>query len=158
MKIQLEPANQPDVIALIDALDAYQKPLYPPESHHGIDITALSQPNVLFAVARDVEQGQAVACGAVVVADGWGEVKRMFVRPEQRGRGLARRLIVFLEDQARAQGCEWLMLETGVLQLEAIALYERAGFTRRGPFADYPNDPLSVFMQKALPACPPASC
>ena len=66
MNVTLEPANQPDVLALIDELDAYQKPLYPPESHHGIDIEALSQPNVLFAVARDGE-GVAVACGALVV-------------------------------------------------------------------------------------------
>ena len=53
MRIALEPANQPEVVALIDALDAYQIPLYPPESHHGIDLAALSQPHVLFAVALD---------------------------------------------------------------------------------------------------------
>lgn len=152
MKIQLEPANQPEVVALIDALDAYQKPLYPPESHHGIDLAALSQPNVLFAVARDAVDGTAVACGAVVVAEGWGEMKRMFVRPEHRGQGLARGLIVFLEAQSRARGCQRLMLETGVLQHEAIALYQRMGFSRCGPFADYADDPLSVFMQKTLRA------
>src|SRR6185436_16615674 len=50
--IAFESANQPDVIALIEELDAYQIPLYPAESHHGIDISALSRPNVLFLVAR----------------------------------------------------------------------------------------------------------
>jgi hypothetical protein len=73
--ITLERADQADVIALIDELDAYQKPLYPAESHHGIDIGALSRPNVLFAVARD-ERGAAVGCGAIVLEAGYGEVKR----------------------------------------------------------------------------------
>ena len=52
VSIALESPDQPEVIALIDELDAYQKPLYPPESHHGIDLAALSRTNVLFAVAR----------------------------------------------------------------------------------------------------------
>lgn len=151
MKIQLEPANQPEVLALIDALDAHQKPLYPAESHHGIDVQALSQPGVLFAVVRD-EAAQAVACGGVVLGPQWGEVKRMFVLPAWRGRGVSRELLQFLEQQARARGCRVLMLETGILQPEALGLYERAGFARRGPFGDYAEDPFSVFMQKELPA------
>jgi putative acetyltransferase len=53
MHIATEPANQPEVLALIEQLDAYQMPLYPAESHHGIDVAVLSQPNVIFAVARD---------------------------------------------------------------------------------------------------------
>jgi putative acetyltransferase len=151
MKIQLEPANQPEVLALIDALDAHQKPLYPAESHHGIDVQALSQANVLFAVARD-DDSQALACGAVVLAPHWGEVKRMFVQPAWRGRGVSRALLDFLEQEARGRGCRRLMLETGILQPEALGLYERAGFVRCGPFGDYAEDPFSVFMQKDLPA------
>ena len=69
MRISLEPANQADLVALVEALDAYQKPLYPAESHHGIDMDALSQVNVLFAVARH-DNGKAVGCGAIVLGCG----------------------------------------------------------------------------------------
>jgi putative acetyltransferase len=149
MHIALESPNQPDVIALIDDLDAYQKPLYPPESHHGIDIAALSAPNVLFAVARNGE-GQAVGCGAIVVGAEFGELKRMFVRPENRGQGIAIKVLNFLEGEAAAKGCAMFMLETGPSQPEAISLYARAGYQPRGPFGDYGPDPFSVFMQKPV--------
>lgn len=149
MRIRLEPANQPEVLALIDALDAHQKPLYPPESHHGIDVQALSQPEVLFAVVRS-ETGVAVACGAVVLGEHWGELKRMFVQPALRRRGISRHLLAFLEHEAFERGCGLLMLETGIRQPEAIGLYQHAGYQRRGPFGDYAEDPMSVFMQKRL--------
>ena len=147
MRIALEPADQPDVLALIEALDAYQMPLYPPESHHGIDIAALSASNVLFAVARD-DAGRALACGAIVLEREYGELKRMFTLPECRGQGLARSLLQRLETEAAARGCRDFMLETGYLQHEAIALYERLGYRRRGPFGPYAEDPNSVFMHK----------
>jgi putative acetyltransferase len=148
MQIRLEPARQADVIALIDALDAYQKPLYPAESHHGIDIDALMQPGVLFAVARD-DAGAAVGCGAIVLgAQRLGELKRMFVLPRMRGSGVGGRLLAFLEDEARRRGCTRFALETGIHQPEALALYERAGYARGGPFGDYRPDPMSVFMTK----------
>ena len=67
-----------------------------------------------------------------------------------RGQGLARRLISALEEQALAHGCTACMLETGPTQPEALALYERMGYKYRGAFGDYPEDPLSVFMQKEL--------
>ena len=102
MHIATEPANQPEVLALIEQLDAYQKPLYPAESHHGIDMAALSQPNVVFAVARD-EWGQAVACGAIVLVPADGELKRMFTLPSHRGKGIARSVVQWLEAQAQAQ-------------------------------------------------------
>lgn len=149
MPIAIESPNQPEVIRLIDELDAYQKPLYPAESHHGIDIAALAQANVIFAVVR-AEDGSAIACGAVVVMPEYGELKRMFVRPEYRGQAIAKNLLAFLEAEAGRQGCKALMLETGVKQTEALGLYERAGYLRRGPFADYIDDPLSVFMHKTV--------
>jgi putative acetyltransferase len=150
MPITLEHPNQPEVIDLIDELDAYQRPLYPPESHHGIDIAALSQPNVLFAVARD-PAGDAIGCAAVVLNADYGEIKRMFVRPAQRGQGIAEALLGYLEARAAAQGCRLLQLETGVRQAAAIRFYERSGYRRSGPFGDYADDPLSVFMHKPVP-------
>ena len=151
-RIALERADQPEVVTLIDELDAYQKPLYPPECHYGIDIDALIQPNVLFAVAR-TDDGEAVGCAAVVrngEQGEWGEIKRMFVRPALRGRGVAQALVAFLERSARERGVALVRLETGVSQPEALRFYERAGYVRRGPFADYPDDPLSVFMEKRI--------
>lgn len=148
MNINFEPANQADVIALIEALDAYQMPLYPPESHHGIDMNALSQPNVLFVVARN-DVGSAVGCGALVIERDYGELKRMYVKPEARGQGVARKLLAALEGAARERGTTHFALETGHLQHEAIALYERAGYVRTLPFGDYRPDPSSVFMQKS---------
>lgn len=152
MPIALETPNQPDVVRLIDDLDDYQAGLYPPESHHKTDLATLGQPHVLFAVARAEVGGPAVGCAAIVLKPGYGEVKRMVVQPDQRGRGLGRALLQFLEQQARERGCPLLMLETGPLQPEAIALYSRLGFVRRGPFGDYWDDPLSVFMAKPLAA------
>ena len=147
MNIALEHPDQPDVIQLIEALDAYQKPLYPPECHYGIDIAALSAAHVLFAVARD-QRGAAVGCGAIVLESAYGELKRMFVRPENRGQGVAAKVLAFLENTAVARGCKRFALETGISQPEALAFYARAGYVERGPFGNYPADPFSVFMEK----------
>lgn len=154
MTITLESPDQPDVIALIEALDAYQDTLYPPEARYALDLQALCRPEVLFAVARD-EHGVALGCAAVVLGPDHGEVKRMFVAPGARGTGLARQILQTLERAALARGCQALMLETGPAQPDAIAFYERQGFVRRGPFGDYPDHPLSVFMGKALGKAPP---
>jgi putative acetyltransferase len=149
VRIAIERPDQPDVVALIDALDAYQKPLYPAESHHGIDIGALMQPNVAFAVARG-DAGDAVGCGAVVIEGSWAELKRMYVQPSQRGQGISQAILAVLESTARERGVVLLKLETGYLQPEALRFYERAGFGRCGPFGDYDDDPHSVFMEKPL--------
>ena len=148
MDIKLETPNQPEVVALIDLLDAYQLSLYPPESVYALDMNSLLQPNVLFAVARNMD-GAAVGCGAIVVTPGYGEVKRMFVHPSARGQGVAQRLLGMLETEALARGCRQFMLETGPSQPEAIGLYQRLGYRVRGPYGAYPDDPLSVFMEKA---------
>lgn len=149
MHIRLETADQPDVLRLIEELDAYQMPLYPAESHHGIDVRALTQPNVIFAVIRNAED-VAIGCGAVVIESDYGELKRMFVRPDFRGQGLSKRLLAFLEEAASAKGCSYFSLETGIHQAEALGLYERCGYIRGEPFGDYALDPFSVFMHKRV--------
>ena len=148
MDIKLESPDQPEVVALIDQLDAYQLSLYPPECVYALDMNSLLQPNVLFAVARSLD-GEAVGCGAIVVTPEYGEVKRMFVHPSARGQGVAQRLLGMLETEALARGCRQFMLETGPSQPEAIGLYERLGYRVRGPYGDYRDDPLSVFMEKS---------
>ncbi|WP_062114037.1 GNAT family N-acetyltransferase [Collimonas pratensis] len=147
--IAFESPDQSEVIALIAELDAYQDTLYPPESRHALDLASLKLPNVLFAVARD-SSGQAIGCGAIVLGPEFGELKRMYVSPRGRGQGVAKKLLAQLESQAIGSGCKLLKLETGPYQHEALALYGSAGYGRRGPFGDYTNDPLSVFMQKYI--------
>ncbi|OXI95614.1 MULTISPECIES: GNAT family N-acetyltransferase [Burkholderia] len=149
MTIAFESPDQPDVIALIADLDAYQDTLYPPESRHALDIASLKQSNVLFAVARDSE-GEAIGCGAIVLNPEFGELKRMYVSPRGRGQGVARKLMTMLELRAADSGCKVIRLETGPYQPDALALYASAGYQRRGPFGNYTDDPLSVFMQKYI--------
>lgn len=138
----------PAAKALISDLDAYQAALYPAESNHLLPLEALSQPHVHFLLAE--LDGVAVGCGAVVMLDGYAEIKRMFVPPVQRGQGIARALLAALEGAAREAGLPCLRLETGIHQPEAIGLYGVAGFENCLPFGDYQADPLSKFMEKAL--------
>ncbi|MDB5848074.1 MAG: family acetyltransferase [Rhodoferax sp.] len=149
MHIAIESPDQPEVIRLIAELDAYQDTLYPPESRHALDLASLKRPNVVFAVARHAE-GQAIGCGAIVVHADYGELKRMYVHPRHRGAGVARKLLALLEATAASVGCRLCKLETGPCQPEALRLYASCGYARRGPFGNYANDPLSVFMQKRI--------
>jgi putative acetyltransferase len=149
LAIRREQPDQPDVIRLIEALDAYANALYPPESNHLLDISALSDPAVTFLVVRD--GSEAVGCGAVLRDPrGWGEVKRMYVRPRERGRGIGRRVLAEIEALARGASLPVLRLETGIHNTEALALYRGAGFVECAPFGDYVSDPLSVFMEKRV--------
>ncbi|QDL56121.1 GNAT family N-acetyltransferase [Rhodoferax aquaticus] len=95
MQVQLETPKQAVVIALIAELDAYQDSLYPPEARYALDLTALEQDNVLFAVARNAD-GHAMGCGAVVLDGDAGELKRMFVHPTARAQGVAAQVLAKL--------------------------------------------------------------
>ena len=149
MHIVFETPDQPDVRALIAELDAYSYSIYPAESVYALDVASLCEPKVSFAVLRD-PAGTPVGCGAIVMKPAYGEIKRVFVRPEARGQGLARRLMNALEAKAIEYGARTFLLETGPLQAEALFLYERLGYRCRGPFGDYPADPMSVFMEKHM--------
>jgi len=139
----------PEAERLIEQLDAYLAGLYPPQSNHLLSVEALRQPGVTFLLAR--VDDQAAGCGALVNRGGaYAEVKRMFVLPEFRGLKVGHFLLDALESLARDAGLALARLEAGVFQPEALRLYERAGYLRRGPFGDYPEDSLSVFMEKRL--------
>ena len=141
---------------LLAELDAYLGPLYPAASNHALSVEALARPEAEFLLAR--RAGTAVGCVALVpLGHGAAEVKRLYVRPAARGVGIARALLAALEAQARERGCHRLLLETGVHQLDANALYERAGFTLCGPFAAYREDPFSRYYEKPLPSPPAAA-
>jgi WS/DGAT/MGAT family acyltransferase len=107
-----------------------------------VDPTEFAPPDGSFLVAR-VGSTPIGCAGMRRHGDGTVEVKRMFVRVEHRRRGHARRLLAALEDRARAQGCRRVVLETGLAQPEAIALYTSAGYTPIAGFGHYKDAPLS---------------
>jgi len=147
--IARESPRQDEVTALIRQADALMQSLYPAESNHLVDIEQLAQPHVHFFVAR--EHGRALGCGSFVLgADGHAEMKRVFVDPAARGKGIARAIMAALEREAAALGVTRMQLETGIKQPEAIALYRKFGYAERGPFGSYQPDPLSLFMEKRL--------
>jgi putative acetyltransferase len=147
--IACEATGQPEVRALLGQSDAYHGALYPAESNHLVGAAALAAPNVRFLVARC--GGAAVGCGALMLgSDGEAELKRMFVVPQMRGRGIGARILEALEAVGRAEGVRVVRLETGVRQPESLALYRARGYTERGPFGAYREDPLSTFFEKRI--------
>jgi putative acetyltransferase len=149
LSFQTDDPAAPEVCTLVEQLDRYQAGLYPAPSNHLLPLDALRAADVVFLTAR--LDGRAVACGAFVNQGGaYAEIKRMFVLPECRGLQIGQRLLEELERRARAAGLRLARLETGVRQPEALRLYQSAGYRRRGPFGSYPDDPLSVFLEKSL--------
>ncbi|MBY5765968.1 GNAT family N-acetyltransferase [Rhizobium leguminosarum] len=147
--IALESPRQEGVIRLLDLSDAYAQSLYPAESNHLVDLSALEKPSVSFLVARN---GDAIVgcCALVEAGDGTAEIKRMFVDPEARGLRIASGLMNALEAIAGEKGLTAIRLETGIYQPEAIALYRKYGYRDIEPFGSYLPDPLSLFMEKRL--------
>ena len=151
---QIVPANpcDRDVVELIQALDHYQRQLYPEESNHLDAPETLLQSDGYFVVAK--AQHRLLGCGAIKYIAGeirYGEMKRLFVKPESRGQGISKRIIAALEQHAWQSGVRVIRLETGIYQPEAINLYQALGYYRRAAFGSYPeNDSLSVFMEKQL--------
>lgn len=95
--------------------------------------------------------GKAVGCGGIRRYDGASaEIKRMFVAPEARGRGVARAILTALEEAAREAGYEELRLESGTEQPEALSLYESAGFAAIEPYGYYAGSPRARHMGKPL--------
>ena len=99
-------------------------------------------PAGVFLVAR--LEGEPAGCGGVCrLDDDTAEIRRMYVVPSARGRGVGRAILDRLLDEARALGYRRIRLETGNRQLEAMRLYERAGFRRGDCWGPYVDDPRS---------------
>lgn len=148
--ITSESARHPDILNLIAALDRYQSELYPAESNHLLDLANLPDASLILMIIRD-QQLNAVGCGAVVLnGDGTGEMKRVYIDPTHRGQHLGEKLLAALEDEALSRECHTVRLETGIKQHAAIRLYQQCGYELRPAFATYVEDPLSLFMEKAL--------
>ena len=147
--IAAERPDSVDATTLITELEGHLEPLYPRESRHGFSVEQLLREAVAFFVIR--HDGMPAGCGGIqLFGTAYGEIKRMYVRPQFRGSGLGKLMLQHLADYAQQQGVAVLRLETGIHQAEAIGLYERCGFRRIPPFGDYQEDPLSVFYEKPL--------
>ena len=147
--ITWERPDTADAVALIEELEAHLDPLYPSESRHGYSVEKLIAQQVAFFVLRD--NGTPAGCGGIqLFGTGYGELKRMYVRPQFRGLGYGRLLLEHLADYARVNGIGLLRLETGIHQAPAIRLYEGMGFQQIGPFGEYKDDPLSRFYEKRI--------
>jgi ribosomal protein S18 acetylase RimI-like enzyme len=101
-----------------------------------------------FAIRAD--QAPVGCAGLQVFGTDYGEIKRMYVRPQFRGLGLAKLMLEHLAEYARSQGLGLLRLETGIYQDAAIGLYERVGFQSIPPFEKYEEDPRSRFYEKRI--------
>ncbi len=147
--IARERPDSADAVALITELEAHLEPLYPRESRHGYSVEKLIAQNVAFFVLRDNDT-PAGSGGIQLFGTAYGELKRMYVRPQFRGLGFGKLLLNHLADYAGTHGVSLLRLETGIHQRAAIRLYERMGFQRIPPFGDYREDPLSLYYEKRI--------
>jgi putative acetyltransferase len=152
VEIRRETFDSGTVAALADALEEELLATYDGEpGSGGLPAASIFEPanGGAFLVGRI--DGEAVACGGIARYDHTtAEIRRMYVVPSARGRGLSHRVLGALEDEARALGYSFVRLETGNLQSAAIGLYVSAGFEpipRYGPFV---NDPKSVCFEKRL--------
>ncbi len=114
-----------------------------------LDVSELAPPDGLFLIA--FVDGEAIGCAGLRRHDEERvEIKRMYVRAAHRRRGHARRMLVSLEDRARALGYRSVVLETGLAQPEAIALYTAEGYRPLSGFGHYRDEPQSRGFTKDL--------
>ncbi|TCK63543.1 GNAT family N-acetyltransferase [Curtobacterium sp. PhB136] len=146
--IDVEHFDSPDAMRLRAAQRIEIDSTYGGDTEPGAKPTAESI--AVFFVARDAD-GTPLGCGGLrVVEDGVTEIKRMYVRRESRGAGVATGILRRLEEAALDLGSPALVLETGTEQKRAIRFYEREGFTRIANFGPYVGAPLSACYSKVL--------
>ena len=123
----------------------------PPESIHALDLDALRKPEITFWSAW--EDGELMGCGAIKELDSrHGEIKSMRTASAHLRKGVAAALMRHMLDEAKRRSYRQLSLETGSTEAFAPAhrLYAAFGFKLCGPFADYVDDPFSVFMTREV--------
>ena len=140
--------GHPDAVRLIEEVQAEYVVRYGGRDETPLDPLMFEPPEGSFFVLY--AEGEPVATGAwrrstvgALGSDRTAEVKRMYVVPAARGRGLARRMLAHLEADAAAYDAEVMVLETGLAQPEAMALYESSGYEPIAPFGHYRDAPLS---------------
>ena len=152
MHIRTDDLTGPEVHRLMQEHLDHMHQLSPPQSVHALDLDALRRPEITFWTiwSKDAEL---MGSGALkeLSAD-HGEIKSMRTAAAHRNKGAAKAMMVHILAEARKRSYGRLSLETGSVPgfEPAIKLYEGFGFQRCGPFADYPEDPYSVFMTLSL--------
>lgn len=152
--VSLVPWDDPVAGKLRDAQQAELRALY---GEDDIEHDMVGDDIVAMVVLRDGDRDddEPVACGAIRdLGDGVGELKRMYVVPHARGRGLSRLVVAELERIATDQGFDRLVLETGVLQVQAMGLYLSAGYRSIPNFGVYAAETSSRCFAKDLHAEP----
>jgi GNAT superfamily N-acetyltransferase len=153
-RVQLAPVawDDPDLQRLAVAQQAELRARYDGASEPGVPPSAADLSVILLA--RD-DAGAVLGCGALrQLGPGTAELKRMYVVPAARGRGVSKLVLAALEDAGRERGWTRLRLETGPRQPEAIGLYSGAGYRPVGAFGVYAGDPAatgSLFFERVLP-------
>lgn len=146
--VEAEPFDSPDAVALREELTSDLAERYGGDSEPGVKPTGETVLTLL--VARN-GAGTPVGCGALLdLGEGAAEIKRMYVRPEDRGRGLSRRLLEALEREALRSGFDHVRLETGERQPEAMGLYRSAGYVEIEKFGPYRDAPMSRCFERRL--------
>ncbi|WP_330465700.1 GNAT family N-acetyltransferase [Micromonospora zamorensis] len=146
MLIESRPVTDPEIAALVVA---QQRELR--EADGGLDGQVFMPHDDVRYLAVVVDD-RAVACGGLQSLDAeTGEIKRMYVRPAYRGRGIARQLVAALEECAFRQGHSVVCLETGTYLPTAIALYTSCGYEQIPVYGEYVSNPYSVCFAKRLP-------
>jgi GNAT superfamily N-acetyltransferase len=141
--------DDPVVLELVQEMADDLAHLYGPASYPPQDPKDWSSPLGCMAVVYS--EGVAVGCGGFIRHDERSaELKRMFVRPAARRRGLARRLLRDLEGQARSLGYERVVLETGAPQVEARELYLSEGYRQVTCWPPHDVDPTSMCFAKSI--------
>jgi GNAT superfamily N-acetyltransferase len=141
--------DAPESLELVEAVQQEYIVRYGGPDVTKLSVAEFSPPQGIFVIGRDA--GQPVACGGVRLVEATvGELKRMYVIPAARRRGIARALLEHLEHEARTLGATRLRLETGLHQPEAIALYASAGYVDGEPFGHYAGAPLARHLAKDL--------
>ncbi|MEY2577150.1 MAG: putative acetyltransferase [Verrucomicrobiota bacterium] len=151
MEIRIDDLNGSEIRALLQEHLANMRQISPPESIHALPIEGLRKPEVTFWSAW--ENGELLGCGALKELDfQHGEIKSMRTSAQHRRKGVARAILDYIIGEAERRGYDRLSLETGSMDAfePARQLYARAGFAFCGPFADYIEDPNSVFMTMEL--------
>jgi GNAT superfamily N-acetyltransferase len=149
--VAAEPFDSEDARRLIAALDEHLASRYPPEQRFGPNLKPQQIAAGLgtFVIAR--VDGMAVGCGALrKLDDTSAEVKRMYVEPEVRGQGVAKKILEHLEEVGRRLHVHRLVLETGIYQAEAIGLYHKAGFEPVRCWGEYVESVASVCFEKLI--------
>lgn len=143
---QISPTDS-KVRQLIQQLNTYQIDLY------GIDQCTLETPEEMMTngayMLGAFVRTELVAMGAIKIKEEYGELKRMYVMESQRGKGIASKILVKLEQFSISKGIFKIRLETGNLHFHAMAMYEKQGYQRIGIYGDYKPNNISVFFEKS---------